>query len=116
HEDVYETVKNKLVSAYNQLRIGDPLDEKNHVGPLIDKDAVKMYQAAIETCKSQGGKLLVDGEVLEENGFESGCYVKRVIAEVKPEDPIVKTETSVPILYIMKYKTMDEAIAIQNSV
>src|SRR5690606_25786497 len=86
HEDVYETVKNKLVSAYNQLRIGDPLDEKNHVGPLIDKDAVKMYQAAIETCKSQGGKLLVDGEVLQGNGFESGCYVKPAIAAVKPEE------------------------------
>ena len=116
HDEVYDDVKKKLVSAYNQLRIGDPLDEKNHVGPLIDKDAVNMYQSAIDTCKSQGGKFVVDGEVLKGNGFESGCYVKPAIAEVNPQDPIVHTETFAPILYIMKYKTMDEAISIQNSV
>ena len=116
HEDIYEQVKNKLVSAYNQLKIGDPLDEKNHVGPLIDKDAVKMYQDAIGKCKSQGGNFIVEGGVLEGKGFESGCYVKPAIAEVKPTDPIVKTETFAPILYIMKYKTLDDAIAIQNGV
>ena len=116
HEDVYEQVKNKLVSAYKQLKIGDPLDEKNHVGPLIDKDAVKMYQDAIEKCKSQGGKFVVEGGVLAGNGFESGCYVKPAIAEVNPADPIVHTETFAPILYIMKYKTLDDAIAIQNGV
>ncbi len=115
-EDVYEQVKNKLVSAYRQLKIGDPLDEKNHVGPLIDKDAVKMYQDAIEKCKSQGGHFIVEGGVLQGNGFESGCYVKPAIAEVKPTDPIVHTETFAPILYIMKYKTLDDAIAIQNGV
>lgn len=116
HEDIYEQVKNKLVSAYNQLKIGDPLDEKNHVGPLIDKDAVKMYQDAIGKCKSQGGNFIVEGGVLEGKGFESGCYVKPAIAEVKPTDPIVQTETFAPILYIMKYKTLDDAIAIQNGV
>lgn len=116
HEDIYEQVKNKLVSAYNQLKIGDPLDEKNHVGPLIDKDAVKMYQDAIGKCKSQGGNFIVEGGVLEGKGFDSGCYVKPAIAEVKPTDPIVQTETFAPILYIMKYKTLDDAIAIQNGV
>ena len=116
HEDVYEQVKNKLVSAYKQLKIGDPLDEKNHVGPLIDKDAVKMYLDAIEKCKSQGGHFIVEGGFLKGDGFESGCYVKPAIAEVKPTDSIVHTETFAPILYIMKYKTLDEAIGIQNGV
>ncbi|MBA2499851.1 MAG: aldehyde dehydrogenase family protein [Chitinophagaceae bacterium] len=116
HEDVYETVKNKLVSAYKQLIIGNPLDQDIHVGPLIDKDAVKMYQQAIEECIKQGGKFAVPGEVMKGNGFETGCYVRPAIAEVNKNDPIVHKETFAPILYIMKYKTMDEAIAIQNDV
>ena len=116
HEEVYEQVKSKLVNAYGQLRIGDPLDQKNHVGPLIDKDAVKQYLDAIETCKKQGGKFLVEGGVLEGKGFESGCYVKPCIAEVSGELAIVKHETFAPILYLMKYKTLEEAIDIQNGV
>ncbi len=116
HEDVYETVKNKLVSAYNQLRIGDPLDQKNHVGPLIDKDAVKMYLDSIEQCKSEGGNFIVEGGVLSGPGYESGCYVKPCIAEAKPDYKIVQHETFAPILYLLRYKTIDEAIAIQNGV
>ena len=116
HEDVYDTVKAKLISAYNQLSIGDPLDERNHVGPLIDKDAVKMYLDAIEACRKEGGKFIVEGGVLEGNGFESGCYVKPCIAEAKPEFKIVQHETFAPILYLLKYKTIEEAIAIQNGV
>lgn len=116
HEDVYDKVKTKLVSAYNQLSIGNPLDEKNHVGPLIDKDAVKMYLNSIETCKAEGGKFVVEGGVLEGNGYESGCYVKPCIAEAKPGYKIVQHETFAPILYLLKYKTIDEAIAIQNEV
>jgi len=116
HEDIYETVKTKLVSAYKQLRIGDPLDEKNHVGPLIDKDAVKMYLEAIEKCKAEGGNFVVEGGVLSGKGFESGCYVKPCIAEAKPGFSIVKHETFAPILYLLKYKSIDEAIAIQNEV
>lgn len=116
HQDIYETVKKKLVSAYNQLRIGDPLDGTNHVGPLIDKDAVKMYLAALEECKKQGGNFAVEGGILEGTGFESGCYVKPCIAEVQPSFPIVQTETFAPILYLMKYDEIDEAIAIQNGV
>jgi aldehyde dehydrogenase (NAD+) len=116
HEDVYETFKSKLVAAYKQLRIGDPLDQKNHVGPLIDKAAVQMYQAAIEKCKAEGGNFVVEGGVLEGKGFESGCYVKPCIAEVKPEYEIVCTETFAPILYLLKYKSLEEAIAIQNGV
>lgn len=116
HEDIYETVKHKLVSAYKQLRIGDPLDQNNHVGPLIDKDAVNMYLDAIEKCKAEGGHFAVEGGVLSGNGYESGCYVKPCIAEAKPGFRIVQHETFAPILYLLKYKTIDEAIAIQNDV
>ncbi len=116
HEDVYETVKAKLVAAYKQLRIGNPLDEKNHAGPLIDKDAVKMYLHAIEQCKKEGGLFIAEGGVVEGAGYESGCYVKPCIAEAKPGYSIVQHETFAPILYLLKYKTIDEAIAIQNEV
>ncbi|HWC52396.1 MAG TPA: aldehyde dehydrogenase family protein [Chitinophagaceae bacterium] len=116
HTDVYEKVKEKLVAAYKQLRIGDPLDEKNHVGPLIDTDAVKMYLAAIEACKKEGGKFVVEGGVLKGKGYESGCYVKPCIAAIKSDSKIVQQETFAPILYLLKFKTLDEAIAIQNGV
>ncbi len=116
HEDVYETFKEKLVKAYNQLKIGNPLEEHNHVGPLIDKDAVKMYLDAIEKCKSQGGKFIVEGKALSGKGYESGCYVQPCIAEVKNDIDIVQHETFAPILYLIKYKTLDEAIALQNNV
>jgi aldehyde dehydrogenase (NAD+) len=115
-EKIYDKVKDRLVSAYGQLQIGNPLDEKNHVGPLIDKQAVDMYRKAIETCKKQGGHFVVEGGVLSGDGFESGCYVKPCIAEAKPEFEIVTQETFAPILYLLKYKTLDEAIQIQNSV
>ncbi len=115
-EDVYDTVKDKLVKAYGQLSIGDPLNEKNHVGPLIDTDAVKMYLDSIEKCKAEGGRFVVEGGVLEGKGYESGCYVKPCIAEAQPEYKIVQHETFAPILYLLKYKTLDEAIAIQNNV
>jgi aldehyde dehydrogenase (NAD+) len=115
-ENIYDKVKNRLVSAYAQLKIGNPLDEKNHVGPLIDLQAVAMYKQAIEICKKQGGHFIVDGGVLAGQGYESGCYVKPCIAEAKPEFGIVTQETFAPILYLLKYKTLDEAIQIQNSV
>ena len=116
HESVYNTFKEKLVNAYKQLKIGNPLNEKNHVGPLIDTDAVKMYLIAIEKCKAEGGKFIVEGGVLKGKGYESGCYVKPCIAEAKNSFDIVQHETFAPILYIMKYKTLDEAIAMQNGV
>ena len=116
NEDVYDSVKQKLIAAYSQLRIGNPLDETNHVGPLIDKDAVKMYESAIDECKKEGGKFIVDGGVLKGDGFESGCYVKPCIAEVKATYKIVQHETFAPILYLLKYKNVDEAIDIQNGV
>ncbi len=116
HEDVYDNFKKKLVTAYKQLKIGDPLREGNHVGPLIDKDAVEMYLKAIEQCKKQGGKFLVDGGALMGKGFESGCYVKPCIAEVTNEMEIVQHETFAPILYLIKYKSLEEAIELQNDV
>lgn len=116
HESVYEEFKNKLVKAYGQLKIGNPLDEKIHVGPLIDTDAVKSYQDSIEKCKAEGGNFVVEGGVLEGEGYESGCYVKPCIAEAKNEFEIVQHETFAPILYLMKYNTLEEAIALQNGV
>lgn len=116
HESVYEKVKNSLVKAYGQLKIGDPLDEKNHVGPLIDKDAVEAYKKALAEIEKQGGKMIVEGGVLEGKGYESGCYVKPAIAEAKNDMSIVQHETFAPILYLIKYKTLEEAIAMQNAV
>ncbi len=115
-EEVYENVKTKLVTAYKQLQIGNPLQEKNHVGPLIDKDAVKAYLAAIAQCKKEGGNFIVEGGVLQGSEYESGCYVKPCIAEANPGDSIVQHETFAPILYLLKYKSINEAIAIQNEV
>ena len=116
HEKVYNQFKNKLVHAYGQLKIGDPLNEKNHVGPLIDTMAVEMYKNAIEKCKAEGGTFIIEGGVLKGKGYESGCYVKPCIAEAKNNYAIVQHETFAPILYIMKYKTLEEAIAMQNGV
>ncbi|MEO5638554.1 MAG: aldehyde dehydrogenase family protein [Chitinophagaceae bacterium] len=116
HEAVYDTFKEKLVSAYQQLKIGNPLEEQHHVGPLIDKDAVNLYSAAIEKCKAEGGKFVVEGRVLEGKGYESGCYVQPCIAEAQNNYSIVQHETFAPILYLMKYKTIEEAIALQNGV
>jgi aldehyde dehydrogenase (NAD+) len=116
HESVYDTFKNKLVNAYKQLKIGNPLDENIHVGPLIDKNAVSNYINSIEKCNAEGGNFIVEGGILEGEGYESGCYVKPCIAEAENEFQIVQHETFAPILYLMKYKTLDDAIAMQNAV
>lgn len=116
HDKVYDAFKKKLVAAYKQLSIGDPLDEKNHVGPLIDKDAVNNYLHAIGELKKQGAKVVVAGGVLEGKGYESGCYVKPCIYEVSNDMPIVQHETFAPLLYIMKYNKLEEAIRLQNDV
>ncbi len=116
HEKIYDKVKESLVKAYGQLKIGDPLDTKNHVGPLIDKDAVKAYLDTLQKVVAEGGKLIVEGGVLQGAGYESGCYVKPAIAEARNEMAIVQHETFAPILYLIKYKTLEEAIALQNGV
>ena len=116
HADRYDEVKEKMTKAYGQLRIGNPLDENNHVGPLIDQGAVDNYLHAISEVQAKGGNMLVDGGVLEGEGYESGCYVKPCIAEATNDMAIVQHETFAPILYLMKYTTLDEAIAMQNNV
>ena len=117
HESVYDKVKNAIVDAYKQIRIGNPLDENNHVGPLIDKDAVKMYQHALEKVVDEGGKVVVEGGVLSGEGYESGCYVKPAIAEAEPQFEIVQHETFAPVLYLLKYSGgVENAIDIQNEV
>lgn len=116
HEKIYNKFKDALINAYKQVKIGNPLDEKNHVGPLIDADAVANYLKAIEHCKAEGGRFIVEGGVLKGKGYESGCYVKPCVAEAKNTFEIVQHETFAPILYLMKYKTIDEAIALQNGV
>lgn len=116
HESLYEPIKKQLAKAYRQIKIGDPLDAKNHVGPLIDKDAVKAYQDTLAKVKEEGGKFLVPGKVLSGAKYASGCYVKPCIAEVENHYSIVQHETFAPILYLMKYKDLSEAIAMQNDV
>jgi aldehyde dehydrogenase (NAD+) len=116
HEKVYKKFTDKLVAAYAQLKIGDPLDQKNHVGPLIDKEAVQAYVKSIETAKQEGGKMLVEGGLLKGKKYASGCYVQPCIIEANNKMNIVQHETFAPILYVMKYKTLEEAIAMQNDV
>ena len=117
HESIYDTVKDALVSAYGQLKIGNPLDEKNHVGPVIDTHAVKIYKKALEKVVAEGGQLLVKGGVLQGVGYESGCYVKPAIAEASNSFEIVQHETFAPILYLLKYSgSVENAIEIQNGV
>jgi aldehyde dehydrogenase (NAD+) len=116
HEKVYDAMKKKLQAAYKQLKIGDPLNENNHVGPLIDVDAVNAYLDAVKQAKKAGAKVLVAPGVLAGKGYESGCYVKPCVFEAENNWPIVQHETFAPILYIMKYKALNEAIAMQNAV
>ena len=116
HKDVYETVKQNLIKAYSQLKIGNPLDSQNHVGPLIDQDAVKNYSHALQAVTEQGGTLLVAGGVLQGAGYESGCYVLPAIAEVQNHYVIVQHETFAPVLYLMQYENLADAIAMQNDV
>lgn len=117
HESVYDKVKESLIEAYKQIKIGDPLDSNNHMGPLIDKTAVEMYLEALDKIKVQGGNILVEGKVLEGAGYESGCYVTPVIAEVENHLDIVQQETFAPILYLIKYSgEVQNAIDLQNGV
>lgn len=116
HSSKYEEVKKRLKKAYSQLKIGDPLDAGNHLGPLIDKDAVAQYEKALQQVIKEGGKALVPGEKLTGKNYESGCFVKPAVFEVQNNMKIVQEETFAPILYIMKYNKIEEAISIQNDV
>ena len=116
HEKIYDFVKEKLVKAYKQIKVGNPLDERNHVGPLIDRAAVKMYSEALEKVKAQNGTFAVEGGVMDGAGFESGCYVRPAIAEIGKRAEIIQHETFAPILYLIRYKDLDEALEIHNGV
>ncbi|MDG1841569.1 MAG: aldehyde dehydrogenase family protein [Crocinitomicaceae bacterium] len=117
HDSVYDKVKEAMAKAYTQLTIGSPLDESNHVGPLIDQDAVNMYLEALDNAKAEGANILVEGGVLSGEGYESGCYVKPAIVEAENQFKIVQHETFAPILYLLKYSGgVENAIAIQNDV
>ncbi|WP_140936865.1 L-piperidine-6-carboxylate dehydrogenase [Sphingobacterium lumbrici] len=117
HESIYDQVRKSLIEAYKQLKIGDPLDTQHHMGPLIDTDAVQIYLNALAKIEEQGGKILVEGGVLEGAGYESGCYVTPVIAEVENHLDIVQEETFAPILYLIKYSgDVHHAIDLQNNV
>ena len=117
HESIYDKVKDAVVAAYQQLRIGNPLDENNHVGPLIDTDAVAGYNKALERVVQEGGNIVVEGGVLSGEGYESGCYVKPAIAEAQNDFEIVQHETFAPVLYLLKYSgDVTDALALQNGV
>lgn len=117
HDSIYDKVKDSLLKAYKTLRIGNPLDEKNHVGPLIDKGAVNSFTAALEKVKTEGGKVIFGGEVLEGSGYESGCYVMPALVEAENHYEIVQEETFAPILYLLRYKgDVSAAIEIHNNV
>jgi aldehyde dehydrogenase (NAD+) len=116
HSAIYNDVKIALANAYKQLKIGNPLLSENHVGPLIDTDAVHSFSAAIGQAKKEGGNLLAGGNLLTGEGYDSGCYVQPAIVEMSAHTNIVKEETFAPILYVLPYETLDEAIALQNAV
>lgn len=117
HSTRYEAVKDALVKAYGQLKIGNPLDASMHMGPLIDTDSVNNYLNAIEKAKEEGGKVIVPGGVLEGDAYNSGCYVRPTIIEAQNHFEIVQEETFAPILYLIKYDgDVNNAIEIQNGV
>ncbi|MEE9431128.1 MAG: aldehyde dehydrogenase family protein [Melioribacteraceae bacterium] len=117
HESIYENVKKSILKAYKTLKIGTPLSEKNHVGPLIDKAAVADFTNALVHAENEGGKILYGGEVLKGRGYGSGCYVRPAIVEAKNHYKIVQEETFAPILYLIKYKgSVTKAIDLHNGV
>ncbi|GHE38484.1 L-piperidine-6-carboxylate dehydrogenase [Sphingobacterium griseoflavum] len=117
HKDIYNKVRAALVDAYTQLKIGNPLESQNHVGPLIDHQAVESYLAALKEIEDEGGHLLTEGGIIQGEGYGSKCYVKPVIAEVANHYRIVQKETFAPILYLIRYEgSLENAVTIQNSV
>ncbi len=116
HASIYDDMKQRLQKAYAQLRLGDPLDANYHVGPLIDRQAVAAYEATVEEIRAQGGSFVVEPAVLSGQGFESGCYVRPCVAEAENDWAIVQQETFAPILYLIKYDSLEEAIELQNGV
>jgi L-aminoadipate-semialdehyde dehydrogenase len=117
HASIFETVKESLVRAYRALKIGSPMDEANHVGPLIDPGAVAAFKDALGRVETEGGRILTGGEVLAGEAFASGCYVRPAVVEATNDMAVVQEETFAPILYLIRYDgPVETAIAIQNDV
>jgi aldehyde dehydrogenase (NAD+) len=117
HDSIFDKVKDSLVNAYKGLKIGNPLDEKNHVGPLIDKEAVTLFSAALEKVRKEGGTVLFGGNLLDGVGYESGTYVVPAICIAENNYEIVQEETFAPILYLIKYSgSIENAIKLHNNV
>ena len=116
HESIYAKLIAALKKAYRQVRIGNPLDTATLMGPLIDADAVENYVRALDSVKEQGGRVLYGGERLRGHGNSGGFYVTPCIVAAENSWPIVQHETFAPILYVMRYRKFDEAIALQNGV
>ncbi|MCB2376130.1 aldehyde dehydrogenase family protein [Hymenobacter sp. BT635] len=117
HDSIYEDVKSRLLGIYPKLPIGNPLQEGNLVGPLIDKQAVEGFTKALAAVQAEGGTLLTGGEVLSGAGYETGTYVQPALVEARNEYHTVQEETFAPILYLIKYSgDVHEAIELQNGV
>ena len=116
HEEIYDNFCRSLIRAYQQIHIGQPLDEVVHMGPMIDPQAVKIMQTALHRLKHQGGRILYGGQIISGGIFDAGTYVTPCIAEADPNLPIVHEETFAPILYVTKYNDINEALRHQNSV
>jgi aldehyde dehydrogenase (NAD+) len=116
HESVADKVRKKLLAAYKSVPIGNPLEKKTLMGPLIDKNAVEMVQHSIQRLKDEGGEVLYGGERLDGEKYPGGCYITPCLANAKPDFEIVCHETFGPLLYLMTYRDFDEAIAINNGV
>jgi aldehyde dehydrogenase (NAD+) len=116
HESIYESFRDRLVNAYKHLKIGNPLDSETHVGPLIDKHSAQSFFEAVNKVKEQGGKIIYGGYAYNNNDCNSGCYVVPCIAEVENHFPIVQEETFAPLLYLIRYTALEEAIRLHNAV
>ncbi len=116
HADIHDEVVDRLKKAYAQVRIGSPLEEGILMGPLVDRAAVEMMMSALETIREQGGEIVYGGKKLDGPGYESGCYVEPTLVLAPPDLPLMREETFAPILYIMKYEELEQAIEWHNSV
>lgn len=116
HDSLYDEIRDRLVSAYRSLKTGHPLDPGTHVGPLIDIQAKETYLNAISRLRDEGGTICYGGEALAGPGFESGCYVLPALAEAENHYDIVQEETFAPLLYLIRYRTLDEAMTLHNAV
>ncbi len=116
HESLFDSFSDRLVKVYRSLRIGNPLDPGTHVGPLIDRQAADHFFNAVEEVKKAGGKIIYGGTPFNDGDCSSGCYVVPCIAEVENHFPVVQEETFAPLLYLIRYRTIQEAIQLHNSV